>query len=88
VLYKMTALPISNQTTEENLVEHSNWECPKCQNKEFEAGQFAATGGGLTKFLNIQNKKFTTVTCTQSSFTEMYKTSTSALGNVLDVFGN
>ena len=56
MLYKMTALPISNQTTEENLVEHSNWECPKCQNKEFEAGQFAATGGGLTKFLNIQNK--------------------------------
>lgn len=28
-------------------MEHKNWQC---QNKEFEAGQFAATGGGLTKF--------------------------------------
>ncbi len=31
-------------------MEHNNWQCPKCQNKEFEADQFAATGGGLTKF--------------------------------------
>ena len=69
-------------------MEHNNWQCPKCQNKEFETDQLAATGGGLTKFLNIQNKKFTTVTCTRFRYTEMYKTDTSALGNVLDFFGN
>ena len=69
-------------------MEHKNWQCSKCQNKEFETGQFAATGGGLTKFFNIQNKKFTTVTCTRCWYTEMYKTDTSTLGNVLDFFGN
>ncbi len=69
-------------------MEHNNWQCPKCQNKEFEADQLAATGGGLTKFFNIQNKKFTTVTCTSCRYTEMYKTGTSTLGNVLDFFGN
>ena len=69
-------------------MEHNNWQCPKCQNKEFEACQFAATVGGLTKFLNIQNKKFTTVTCTHCKYTEIYKTDTSTLGNILDFFGN
>ena len=69
-------------------MQHENWYCPKCQNREFETDQFAATGGGLTKFFNIQNKKYTTVTCTQCKYTEMYKTDTSTLGNVLDFFGN
>ncbi len=69
-------------------MEHDNWQCAKCQNKEFAADQFAATGGGLTKFFNIQSKKFTTVTCTRCKYTEIYKTDTSTLGNVLDFFGN
>ena len=69
-------------------MQHKNWQCPKCQNKEFETDQFAATGGGLTKFFNIQNKKYTTVTCTQCKYTEIYKADTSTMGNVLDFFGN
>ena len=69
-------------------MEHNNWQCPKCQNKEFEADQFAATGGGLTKFFNLQTKKFTTVTCTGCMYTEIYKTDSSTLSNVLDFFGN
>ena len=69
-------------------MEHKKWKCPKCQHKTFETGQFAATGGGLTKFFNIQNKKFVTVTCAHCSFTEIYRTKTSTLGNVFDFFGN
>jgi predicted nucleic-acid-binding Zn-ribbon protein len=69
-------------------MQHDKWECPKCQNKEFETDLFSATGGFLTKFMNIQSKKFTTVTCTRCKYTEIYKTKTSALGNVLDFFGN
>ncbi len=69
-------------------MEHNNWQYSKCQNKEFASDQFAATGGGLTKFFNIQSKKFTTVTCTRCKYTEIYKTDTSTLGNVLDFFGN
>jgi hypothetical protein len=67
---------------------HDNWECVKCGNEEFEAGQFAATGGGLTKFFNVQNKKFSTVTCERCKYTEIYKADTSTLFNVLDFFGN
>ncbi len=69
-------------------MKHDKWQCPKCQNKEFDEDQLAATGGGLTKFFNIQNKKYTTVTCIRCRYTEMYKTDTSTLSNVLDFFGN
>lgn len=69
-------------------MQHKNWQCPKCQNKEFETDQFAATSGGLTKFFNIQNEKYTTITCVQCKYTEIYKANTSTLGNILDFFVN
>jgi predicted nucleic-acid-binding Zn-ribbon protein len=67
-------------------MQHDNWQCPKCNNNEFETGQFAATGGGLSKIFDVQNKKFTTVTCSRCKFTEIYKADTSMLGNVFDFF--
>ncbi len=63
---------------------HPKWKCPKCDNKDYEADQFAATGGGFSKFFDIQNKKFSTVTCTRCKYTEIYKTDTSNLGNFFD----
>lgn len=69
-------------------MQHKNWECPKCQNLQFETDQFSATGGGFTKFFNIQNKKYTTVTCTRCNYTEIYKGETSRLENFLDFLGN
>ena len=65
-------------------MEHRKWQCLKCHNKNFETGQFAATGGGLSKFFNVQNKKFATVTCTRCKYTELYKGDQSTLGNVFD----
>ena len=62
------------------------WSCPKCSNTSYETDQFAATGGGLTKILDIQNKKFTTVTCNQCKYTEIYKAEASMLGNIFDFF--
>ena len=68
-------------------MQHDNWQCPKCQNKKFETDHFAATGGGFTKFLNVQNKKFATVSCTECKYTEIYKADTSALGKLFDFLG-
>lgn len=65
-----------------------NYECPKCQNKTFEIDQMQATGGTFTKLFNIQNKKFTSVTCKRCTYTEFYKGSTSTLGNIFDFFTN
>lgn len=69
-------------------MQHENWECTKCHNYEFETDQFAATGGGLTKIFDIQNKKFTTVSCTRCGYTEIYKAETNSLENIFDFFTN
>jgi len=63
---------------------NKQWKCVKCQNDQYETDQFAATGGGFSKFFDVQNKKFTTVSCTRCKYTEIYKTTTSGLSNVLD----
>lgn len=67
---------------------HRNWQCPKCDHREFETDRIAATGGGLSKFFNVQNKAFSTVTCARCRYTELYQTDSSTLSNVLDFFGN
>ncbi|RLD62315.1 MAG: GTP-binding protein [Bacteroidetes bacterium] len=62
--------------------------CPKCGYKQFETGEMRATGSFMTKLFNIQNKKFTTVTCKQCRYTEFYAASSNQMGNILDFFTN
>jgi predicted nucleic-acid-binding Zn-ribbon protein len=62
------------------------YKCPKCNNGEYETGEFRATGGLLTKILDIQSKRFTTVTCTRCRYTEIYQADSSMLGNLFDLF--
>ena len=59
--------------------------CPKCHNHGAEVSQFAATGGGFSKLIDLQNKKFITISCNTCGYTEMYKSKTSLGGNILDV---
>ena len=69
-------------------MQHRNWYCQKCSNREFDTDQFRATGGMFAKIFDVQNKRFTTVTCTNCSYTEIYRTDSSGLGNVFDFFTN
>jgi len=62
--------------------------CPKCSNTHYEIGEFRATGGMFSKIFDIQNKRFTTVTCTRCKYTEIYKADSSTLGNIFDFFTN
>ena len=64
------------------------YRCPKCGNTECEIDEFRATGGFLSKVFDVQSKKFTTVSCTQCRYTELFKTDSSTLGNVFDFFTN
>jgi len=66
----------------------SKYVCPKCGNTQYETDEFRATGGFLAKIFDVQSKRFTTVTCTRCKFTEIYKTSSSMLGNIFDLFTN
>jgi len=58
--------------------------CPKCGSKTCETGEIRATGSFLTKIFNVQNRRFTSVTCTECRYTELYNIPSSKLGNVLD----
>lgn len=63
-----------------------NYKCPKCDNRTYELGEIRTTGGLLTKIFDIQNKKFSSVTCKRCSYTEFYKSKTGALSNIFDLF--
>ncbi|AGB41329.1 putative nucleic-acid-binding protein containing a Zn-ribbon domain [Halobacteroides halobius DSM 5150] len=63
-----------------------DYTCPKCGNKNYESDTFSATGGGLSKVFDVQNKKFTTITCSKCGYTELYKNDTSTLSNIFDFF--
>ena len=69
-------------------MQHRNYKCPKCSNTSYKTDQMQATGGTFSKLFNIQNKKFTSVTCEKCTYTEFYKTETSKLSNVFDFFTN
>lgn len=61
------------------------YRCPKCACRDYEATNVAMTGSGLAKVFDIQNNKFSAVTCANCKYTEFYKVPTSALSNVFDV---
>jgi len=65
-----------------------NFTCPKCKNTQCDVDEMRAAGGFLTKIFDVQSKRFTTVTCTKCSYTEIYRTKSSMLGNVFDFFTN
>lgn len=62
--------------------------CPKCGGKNYDLSEIRTTGSFMMKLFNIQNVKFTTVTCSRCQYTELYKTSSSKFGNVVDFFTN
>jgi len=60
--------------------------CSKCGNNHYETDEIRTTGGAFSKIFDVQNKKFTVITCTKCKYSELYKGDTSTLGNVLDFF--
>ena len=69
-------------------MEKTKYICPKCGNKQYEVGEIRTTGSFLTKLFNIQNKKFSTLTCTRCRYTELYAADSIQMGNILDFFTN
>ena len=67
-------------------MQHEKWNCPKCGHDQFDVGEFRATGGFLAKLFDVQNKRFTTASCSRCGYTEIYKAKSSALGDVFDLF--
>ncbi|HOI47942.1 MAG TPA: zinc ribbon domain-containing protein [Prolixibacteraceae bacterium] len=58
--------------------------CPKCGNRKADVDTIRTTGQGFSRFFNVQNRKFTAVSCSRCGYTEFYRTVSGAVGNVLD----
>ena len=65
-----------------------NFECPKCHHKHCETGKIRAAGGFWSKVFDMQNRKFTSVSCARCHYTELYAADSSQLGNIFDLFTN
>ncbi|MDA8988812.1 zinc ribbon domain-containing protein, partial [bacterium] len=52
----------------------------------FDHGVIRTTGDGLSRFFDIQNQRFTHITCSDCGYTEFFKKTVSTADSVLDLF--
>jgi hypothetical protein len=62
----------------------ASYQCPKCRNSQCEIGEIRTSGGMLSSIFDIENRAFTSVTCTRCSYTEFYRTERSGLSKIAD----
>ena len=53
-------------------MKHEKWSCPKCSHKEYDLGEVRVAGSFWAKIFDIQNKKYTSVSCTKCSYTDFF----------------
>lgn len=59
--------------------------CPKCGSRTCTTGEISTTGKFITRILNIQYKRFTSVACTECKYVEFYNVSRKKLRDVLEI---
>lgn len=69
-------------------MEKKQYICIKCGYTHFESDQFQVTGGNFAKIFDIQNKKFTTISCKRCGYTELYKQDSDSGLNIIDFLIN
>ena len=68
----------------EKPVKRRKYACDKCAGTRYKAGKIRTTGSGISRFLNLQNQKFATVSCSNCGYTEIYRMDSG--GTIADVF--
>ena len=71
---------------QEKMIRPIKYACPKCGCKICTTGEIRTTGSFLTKIFDIQNRRFTSVTCTECKYTEFYNMPSKKISDVLDFF--
>ncbi len=66
----------------------TKYKCIKCGHKLCDIEELRATGGDFSQLFDVQNMKYTTVTCKQCKYTEFYKCDSDKMMGILDfIFG-
>ncbi|MDH3401683.1 MAG: zinc ribbon domain-containing protein [Chromatiales bacterium] len=63
---------------------NSKWTCIKCGNLDYKVGEMRVAGGFWSKVFDVQASRYSAVTCEKCTYTEFYRTKSSALGSVFD----
>jgi len=63
---------------------NSKWTCIKCGNLDYKDGEMRVAGGFWSKVFDVQASRYSAVTCEKCTYTEFYRTKSSALGSVFD----
>lgn len=66
-------------------MQHDKYACQRCGNLEYSVDEIRSSGR-ISRFFDVQNKRFTAVICERCGYTELYRGKASALGNVFDFF--
>jgi len=69
-------------------VDQHQFECVKCSGTEYKTGEIRTTGSGISRFLNVQNQKFATVSCGGCGYSELYRMDGRGVGNIFDILTN
>jgi predicted nucleic-acid-binding Zn-ribbon protein len=65
-----------------------NYRCVKCGGQGCEVVEVSTTGGGIARFFDFQNRRFSAVVCDRCKFTEFYRTRASGLSKLIDFVGS
>ena len=58
------------------------WVCSKCGGREADMGVIRTTGGGASRYFNIQNHKFEYLSCKRCGYTDLFRPSDQGGGGV------
>ncbi|MFB6241939.1 MAG: zinc ribbon domain-containing protein [Candidatus Nanosalina sp.] len=61
-------------------------ECPKCGTGEVSTCEVRMTGGGISRFVDVQTNVFDAVSCDECGYTEFYRKDRDSKSEVLDFF--
>lgn len=64
----------------------SNFESTQCHHRGSDIGKIRTVGGFCSKIFDMQNRKFSTVTCSRCSYTKLYPADGSTLRNAFGLF--
>lgn len=78
--------PLLNKTADRTptTVRSGDWSCSRCRVTQFELNDVSTASGFLSRMFNLQNRRFTGVTCLGCGYTELYKRNSPALMNIVD----
>ena len=65
-------------------MEKMQYVCPKCGCRRYEAARMQTTGGNLSRLFDVQNRRFTVISCARCGYSELYRQKNSVGMDVLD----